>query len=102
MINIDKILFKALLLHGNETNLLNDITYQNFKTLFIELAKIRYNIRYCDNENCSCHPESTIKKLLKDDELCDFLQVNHLLESVKCLIGDYKPIIAKGIYEDDK
>jgi hypothetical protein len=28
--------------------------------------------------------------------------VNHLLESVKCLIGDYKPIIAKGIYEDDK
>lgn len=102
MIDIDKILFKVLLLHGNESTFLDFDTYQLFKNLLIELTKIKYNIRYCSNKNCPCHPESAIKKLLSESKtLCDFLQENHLLEGIKCLVEDYKPIVAKGIYEDN-
>lgn len=100
MTDIDKVLFKSLLLHGNETTLLNDITYQNYKTLLIELTKIKYDIRYCKNKNCPCHPETSIKRLLNNKDLCDFLQENRLLGSINDLIESYIPIVAEGIYED--
>ena len=100
MLDIDKILFKVLLLDGNESTMLEPIVYTDFKELIIELTKIAYNIRYCTNKNCPCHPESMIKILLKSKSLCDFLTENNLLEGIKCLIEDYIPTIAKGIYED--
>jgi hypothetical protein len=96
----DKILFKALLLDGNETCELNVNTYKKFTRLLIELTKIKYDVRYCSNPNCKCHPETTIKELFKDDILVEFLKVNNIYKSIYDLISDYEPIIADGIYND--
>ena len=100
MKNIEKILFKALLLDGNETYGISNNTYEKFRTLLIELTKIKYNIRYCSDLNCLCHPESNIKKLLEYEELAMFLEDNRLLEDIVDLINNYDPIIADGIYND--
>lgn len=98
--DIDKILFKALLLDGNETCELSQDIYNYFKRLLIALTKIKYSIRYCTNENCPCHPESTIKELMKNYNLCEFLNDNKLFDCITNLVTDYKPIIADGIYND--
>ena len=100
---IDKILFNLLLLDGNETNLLNDNnTIQNYRALVLELTKVKYNIRYCSNDNCPCHPEYAIKKLIEDDSLVNFLIENcykDIVDDIKNLVYNYTPIVAKGIYE---
>ena len=98
--NIESILFKALLLDGNETCELNQDTYNYFRRLLIELIKIKYNIRYCTNKNCSCHPESVIKILLENYDLYNFLNDNKLLVDITNLITNYEPIVADGIYND--
>jgi len=100
MRDIEKILFKALLLDGNETCEISKDTYEKFKILLIELAKIQYNIRYCSNPNCLCHPESTVHKLLADEEIIVFLEDNNLLDNIVELINNYEPIVADGIYND--
>jgi len=90
---IDKVLKKALILDGNDTtNIKDEKTYKDFQHLLIELSKIKYNIRYCSNNNCPCHPESEIKKLLENEYLCGFLHEVKLLDDIKLLITDYKPI----------
>ena len=101
---MNKILFRLLLLHGNDTSFIKGTdTYYAFNELVVEVTKAVNNIRYCTRKGCSCHPESKIKKLLQDKYLVDFLHeyskglVNDLLR----LCEDYEPIIAKGIFEDD-
>lgn len=100
MKDIEKILFKALLLDGNETCEISADAYEKFKLLIIELTKIKYNIRYCSNQNCPCHPESKIAKLLGDEEIIVFLEDNNLLDDIVELTKNYNPIIADGIYND--
>ena len=79
IIMIDRILFSLLLLDGNETNIIKVDTYNLFKTLLIELTKIKYNIRYCSKMNCICHPETIIKGILQDNNLKEFLINNSSL-----------------------
>lgn len=101
---IDKILFKLLLLDGNETNMISEpITAILFSRLIIELVKVKDNIRYCTNKNCECHPETRIKELLSHEELIKFLNkyTKGIVKDIEKIINDYDPIIAKGIYEDD-
>jgi len=100
MIDIDKLIFKVLLLDGNSSMLLERKSRTKFHTIIIELTKIKYDIRYCSNKNCGCHPESSIKILLEDKDLCKFLKDEHLFETISALIEDYEPIVAKGIYEN--
>ena len=96
---IDKIIFELLLKDGNE----NSNVYFNFQELLKELIKIKYDIRYCGNENCCCHPEYRIKELMKNKKLIEFIEkycYKDILKDILKLITNYKPKIAKGIYEN--
>ena len=79
---IDKILKEILILDGNETCCLDNDTYLYFQMLIVELTKVKYNIRYCGNKNCPCHPESDIKKILEKESLVDFLKENKLYDDI--------------------
>lgn len=97
--NIDNILTNILMLDGNESTSIRSVTTAiNFSYLIVELAKIKYNIRYCGKVGCECHPESAIKQLLEDRVLYEFLQEEHLLEHIQALLVDYDPIT---IYFED-
>lgn len=101
---IDKILFQLLLLDENETNFIDNAnTYFYFQKLIKELTKVKYNIRCCSNEGCKCHPEYCIKQILEDENTLNFLNeycYKGVVKDIKELTTDYKPIIAKGIYEN--
>ena len=101
---IDKIIFELLLKDGNETNFIKNYNvYFNFQELIKELVKVKYNIRYCRNNNCSCHPEHRIKELIKNKELADFIKeycYKDIFKDISKLATNYEPKIAKGIYED--
>ena len=101
---IDKIIFELLLKDGNETYYIeNSNVYFNFQELLKELIKIKYDIRYCGNENCCCHPEYRIKELMKNKKLIEFIEkycYKDILKDILKLITNYKPKIAKGIYEN--
>lgn len=72
--NIDKIITNLLSLDNNETNFIeNANVYFNFQELIKELTKVKYNIRWCSNLDCCCQPEYTIRRVLKDKGLIDFL-----------------------------
>lgn len=72
--NIDEIITKLLMLDGNEANFIeNSNVYFNFQELLKELTKVKYDIRGCSNLNCCCQPEYTIRIVIKDKELIDFL-----------------------------
>ena len=101
---IDKIIFELLLKDGNETYYIEKSNvYFNFQELLKELIKIKYDIRYCGNENCCCHPEYRIKELMKNKKLIEFIEkycYKDILKDILKLITNYKPKIAKGIYEN--
>ena len=72
---IDKIIFELLLKDGNETYYIeNSNVYFNFQELLKELINIKYDIRYCGNENCCWHPEYRIKELMKNKKLIEFIE----------------------------
>ena len=72
---LDNIIVKLLLLDGNESNLLEtQQDYDDFKNLIIELTKVKYDIRWCSNEFCTCHPKSDVKNIMKNKNLCDFIE----------------------------
>ena len=101
---IDKIIFELLLKDGNETNFIKNYdVYFNFQELIKELVKVKYNVRYCRNNNCSCHPEHRIKELISNDALAEFIKVycyKDILKDISEVVTNYEPKIAKGIYED--
>ena len=101
---IDKIIFELLLKDGNETNLIeNKSIYFSFQELIKELIKIKYDMRYYGNNNCSCHPEHRIKELISNDALAEFIKAycyKDILKDILELVTNYEPKIAKGIYED--
>lgn len=101
---MEKILFELLVLDGNETAYMKDeSTYRCYQQLIVEVTKIQHNIRYCKNHNCSCHPEYTVKELLKNEDLVEFLDeyINGAVEFLNNWCDDYKPIVSKRIYEDE-
>ena len=93
-----EILTYLLLLDGNETMLIDNKTYNRFKTIVIEVAKITQDIRYCSNPNCVCHPESKIKKILVDEKIRKFLKENKLLEDIEEIVNNYNPKISTKVY----
>lgn len=101
---IDKIIFELLIKDGNETTYIeNANVYFNFQELIKELMKVKYDIRYCRNKYCCCHPEYRIKELIKNKELIEFLEkycYKNISEDISELLTNYEPKIAKGIYED--
>lgn len=81
---IDKLLFKLLMLDGNGTNLLeNQESYEYFKMLVLEIAKVKYSVRYCTNKGCPCHPETRILAILDVcPELYAFLEKERLKNDI--------------------
>ena len=87
---IDKILIKLLLLDGNETNMLSYEDRMRFSQLIAEAAKIKYDIRYCTNDNCPCRPEVTFKNILDQSEnLKDLLDKNDIIRLLNDLYETY-------------
>lgn len=100
---MNKILLKLLIMDGNETHYINnEETYRLFRDLIIEVTKAEKNIRFCSNNNCPCHPEHTIKILLKNKLLVGFLNTwgSGIVDELESLCKEYKPIVAKEIYGD--
>lgn len=89
MEKIDNIITELLLLDGNESNLLDNIEdYKDFIRLIIELVKIKYDVRWCSSDNCMCHPETTIRTILKNNfELYSFLDKFIKLDEVTSMIN---------------
>lgn len=72
--DLDHLIHHLLLLHNNESSIIQDVNDRlDFDKLIVGLTMIKYNIRSCSNQNCSCHPESTIKLLLKNKVSVDFI-----------------------------
>lgn len=98
---LDNILKKILPLDGNETSFIKEKdTYLKFQRLIVLLVEARYDIRYCSNENCPCHPEYTIRKLLTDKGLSGFLKEWKVFDEIETFIGDYLPLVASFLCED--
>ena len=101
---IDKIIFELLLKDGNETHFIGNANVNyDFQELIKELIKIKYDIRYCKNKGCSCHPEHRIKELMKNKKLVEFLENNcykNITKDIFELVTNYEPNIARGIYFD--
>ena len=99
---ISEILFELLKLDGNETSYLNKELYPYFYRLIVELAKVEKDVRWCSNEKCICHPEYNIKEILKNEDLVFFLSeyTENDVEKLLKWCETYKPIVAKGMYED--
>lgn len=99
---IDTLLVRMMLLDGNETTELTQEGQQYFKELIAELTKVKYDIRWCGNDKCSCHPESRIKQiLLTKIDLGLFLAREGLFTRIKELIENYTPVTVyqKGYVE---
>ena len=101
---IDKIIFELLLKDGNETHFIGNVNVNfDFQELIKELTKIKYDIRYCKKKDCPCHPEYRIKELMKNEKLLEFLEnycYKNITKDILELVTNYKPKIARGIYED--
>ena len=101
---IDKIIFELLLKDGNETHFIeNANVHFDFQELIKELIKIKYDIRYCENKDCCCHPEHRIKELMKNKKLVEFLEnycYKNISKDIFELVTNYEPKIARGIYFD--
>lgn len=86
---IDKLLITLLMLDRNETTSLSMNNRIEFKNLITQISRIKYGVRWHDyDRECSCQPEWSIKILLKDDELKEFLEREKLLEDIQTLLDE--------------
>ena len=59
---------KLLKLEGNETNMMDERALEDFQRLIVALAKKEHDVRWCSNTLCACHPESTMRYILENNE----------------------------------
>ena len=69
-------LLDLLIEDGNKTNLMSKEAQNKYSMLITEVTKAYYDIRFCGNKGCVCHPERDIELLLQDKELSEFLKEN--------------------------
>lgn len=69
-------LLDLLIEDGNKTNLMSKEAQNKYSMLITVVAKAYYDIRFCGNKWCVCHPERDIELLLQDKELSEFLKEN--------------------------
>lgn len=77
---IDNTLSELLILDGVETKILSNYSYNQYKTLIMELTKIKYNID--NNSNLIIY---TI--LNSNKKLCNFLSDFHILDNLLKIIN---------------
>jgi hypothetical protein len=86
--DIDNIIYRLLLIDGNETWELSDVGFDLFHRLIVQLSAIKYNVRWCSNQNCVCWPESTIRRIIENKEINDLLRNFGLLENIKAIAAE--------------
>lgn len=93
--DLDNVIHNLLLLHNNETTAIKDTEIRElFDSLLIALFKVKYNVRFCSNEHCRCHPESTIKEILENKEVLDFIEnYSYINKDIQEMLNldNYKP-----------
>jgi len=91
--NIDEISIKMGLLYGNEESEMRVKARRGFTKIMAELLQIKNNIRWCANHYCTCHPESSIKyQLENNEELKLFLIEENIYKDLLNICMDYKPV----------
>lgn len=94
------LLLDLLIADGNETIFMSKEAQNKYSRLITEVTKVYYDIRFCGNEKCECHPEYAIKRLLEDKELSEFLKENKFYNVLQEHIKDYNPKINARIYRE--
>jgi len=98
---MDKIIFKLLLLDGNETSVFCKESYDLFKSLIIEIVKIKYDVRWCDGLNCPCWAETKVLTILEDNKIKKFLTENNLYDTIKTLATYASEIPPNTVWAED-
>ncbi len=92
------LMLDMLITDGNETNSMSKEGQNKYSMLITVVAKAYYDIRFCSNKGCVCHPEHDIKLLLQDKELSEFLKENRFYDVLQEHIEDYEPKVNARIY----
>lgn len=90
--SLDKILVQLLMCDGNSLTEESPETQTAVQKLILELTKVTYNIRYCVNVHCPCHPEPYIEKLCNIDDVKSYLIKENLYDKIKDIYINYYPI----------
>lgn len=80
---LDNTLKKILELDLKQTEILDEYTYNLYRTLVIELTKIRVNI----SEGYSMSCKRLIKRILTDYRLKEFLVANKVIDDIEKIIN---------------
>lgn len=94
------LLLDMLIADGNETIFMSKEAQNKYSRLIVLVTKAYYDIRFCGNKVCVCHPEHDIKLLLQDKELSDFLKKNRFYYVLQEHIEDYNPKVNIRIHEE--
>lgn len=92
------LMLDLLITDGNEAIFMSKEGQSKYSRLIAVVAKAYYDIRFCSNKGCVCHPEHDIKLLLRDKELSDFLKENRFYDVLQEHIEDYEPKVNCIIY----
>lgn len=92
------LLLDMLIEDGGSVHFLSKEGQSKYSRLIAVVAKAYYDIRFCGNKGCVCHPEHDIKLLLQDKELSDFLKENRFYDVLQEHIEDYEPKVNARIY----
>ena len=92
------LMLDLLITDGNEAIFMSKEGQSKYSRLIAVVAKAYYDIRFCSNKGCVCHPEHDIKLLLRDKELSDFLKENKFYDVLQEHIEDYEPKVNCRIY----
>lgn len=80
---IDDVLKRIIELDVKETQFLDEYTYNLYRTLVIELTKIKINLS--ESYTLSC--KRLIRRLLTDYRLKEFLVANKIIDDVEKIIN---------------
>lgn len=92
------LMLDLLIADGNETIFMSKEAQSKYSRLIAVVVKSYYDIRFCSNKGCVCHPEYDIKLLLQDKELSDFLKENKFYNVLQEYVKDYDPKVNTRIY----
>lgn len=92
------LMLDLLITDGNEAIFMSKEGQSKYSRLITVVAKAYYDIRFCGNKGCVCHPEQDIKLLLQDKELSEFLKENKFYNVLQEHIKDYEPKVNCRIY----
>lgn len=94
------LMLDMLITDGNETNFMSKEGQSKYSRLIAVVAKAYYDIRFCSNKGCVCHPEYDIELLLQDKELSEFLKENKFYNVLQEYVKDYNPKVNTRIYRE--